>query len=133
MVKRQDLKRRLKAADRRRNRRTAPAAKVEPTSAPPKVDVMALITSQILTCELGDPPKDSIAVAALRGCLRGTLPAQDPARSLAAKLNELPNQSDISIRGFRAAVQQLLDVAAQHEKSEAPDAFLQYLSIICPR
>lgn len=133
MVKRQDLKRKLKAADRRRSRRTASAAKVEPTSAPPQVDVMALITSQILTCELGDPPKDTIAVAALRGCLRGTLPAQDPARSLAAKLNELTKQADISIRDFRSAVQQLLDVAAQHEMSEAPDSFLQYLSIICPK
>ena len=135
MAKQKDLKKKLKAADKRRKQRAESAASLPPAfppSKPPpaKVDVTSLIAAALLEYAAGDSPRDAVAVNALRNCLRGSLPAQGSARGLSIKINDLLSHSDVSVRAFRDGLQQLIDVATQHGARDIPDAFLQFLAVI---
>ena len=92
MSKRNDLKRRLKAADRRRNRRKASqsvpqdaANQGEPSL--PQVNPADLIAEILVKYGREDKsPSDIAATAALRACLNGDVPSKEPARTLATTI-----------------------------------------------
>ena len=100
MPKRDAMKQRLRAADRRRKRRGDPSAAstasatatVSPPSDGPDAKAVDLIVSVLLDHaeELGGNSRDVIALAALRGTLRGSVPSGRDSMVLAERLNQLP-------------------------------------------
>ena len=138
MPKREALKQKLKAADRRRQRRQvdfepSPAAAISKGAA--RVDVAELIVRTILThVSAGDgDARDVMVIAALNSSLRATTPSGDEAKRLAVKLNQIPSQPGVSMRAFREALQDLLSTASKHQDSRSGDAFLQYLSVLAEK
>ena len=134
MAKRNDLKKRLKAADRRRSRRpTVQGSAVETSQAPPSVSPSDIIVDLLMAYVSEDKsPSDIVATAALKACARGDLPSKDPARELAIKIEEVASRPGVTARAYRGAIKELIQAAALHEshQKETPDAFLAYLSIL---
>ena len=134
MAKRNDLKKRLKAADRRRSRRQAAhgsAIKTAPT--PSSVSPSDMMVERLLAYVSEDKsPSDVVATAALKACDRGVLPAKDPTRALAIKIEEVASQPGVTARAYRGALKELIEAATLHKGSQkdTPDAFLAYLSIL---
>ena len=138
MSKRNDLKKRLKAADRRRNRRKASqsvpqdaANQGEPSL--PQVNPADLIAEILVKYGREDKsPSDVAATAALRACLNGEVPSKEPARTLATTIESVARLPGVTVRAYRVALRDLLDAAKQHQgrRQENPDAFLAYLSIL---
>lgn len=145
MVKKQSLKAKLKAADRRRKRRPssigASNSRVIPTStATPSgqplaatKDPMDLIAKAIMdhANDQSSSLKDELVTATLRGLLRGSNPKTEEAEALRDRLEKIPEREDISRRAYRNGIETILKIAQQHENQTVPDAFLQYLSILC--
>jgi hypothetical protein len=143
MAKRDTLREKLKAADRRRQRRSAesPAARgpeliASPSGSPisaPRVDVVGLIVREILDHaeSLGQEARDAIVIAALKASLNATTPSGPDARQLLQQLERIPSQSGVSLREFREAIQQLLSQAtATPDSRRSNDAFLRYLVVV---
>jgi hypothetical protein len=132
MVNRNDLKKRLKAADRRRNRRVAPQGPVVAASPlEPRVRPADLIANVLVGYAAAEQSAtDIVAVAALRACSRGDLPAKEPARGLALKIEAVTKQPGVTPRSYRGAVVELLDAANLHLGKDSPDSFLDYLAIL---
>ena len=140
MAKRQDLKRKLKSADRRRRRRAAqvgtPAG--APGISPPaqhasdSVDVSGLIVNTILRFhqEAGGKTHDAAVVAAVRGCLNASAPRGEQSARLHQHLEELSQQGDVETRSFRRALSDLMEMAKRHEDTQDPRAFLRYLALL---
>lgn len=134
MAKRNDLKKRLKAADRRRNRRQAAQGsviKMAPSEA--SVSPSDMIVDHLLAyASTAKSPSDIVARAALKACFRGDLPSKEPARGLAMEIEKVASQPGVTARAYTAALKELSEAAAQHQKSqkETPDAFLAYLAIL---
>lgn len=134
MAKRNDLKKRLKAADRRRNRRhavqgsTVKAAPSQPQVRP--ADVIAELLMNYARNEKS--PADIVVTTALKACERGDLPSKEPARSLTLKIEAVAAMPGVTARAYRGAIKELLEAAGLHQGSqkERPDAFLAYLSIL---
>ncbi len=135
MVKREAVKQRLKAADRRRQRRnidSRPVSEAVTRTDKPRVDVVGLIANAILRHaeSLGSEARDVIVIAALNSTLRASTPSGDDAKRLAEQFSAISSQSDVSMKAFREALQQLLSTANQHHDPRQADAFLRYLSIL---
>ena len=132
MAKRNDFKKRLKAADKRRKRRSAPgnavvvAGPVEPRIRPANLIANVLVDY----ADRGESPTDIVAATALRACLRGHLPAKDPARGLALEIEAVGKQPGVTPRSYRDAITELLDAAQLHVGEDSPDSFLGYLSLL---
>ncbi|MDB4695038.1 hypothetical protein OAF47_01085, partial [bacterium] len=134
MAKRNDLKKRLKAADRRRNRRQATQGSVV-TTAPsqPSVSPSDMIVELLVAYASEEKsPSDIVAATALKACARGDLPGKDPARTLAIKIEEVGRRPSVTARAYRGALKELIEAATlqQGSRKETPDAFLAYLSIL---
>ena len=144
MAKRNDLKKRLKAADRRRNRRQATqgsatqgsasqSSAIKTTPSQPSVSPSDMIVERLMSYVCEDKsPSDIVATVALKACSRGDLPSKEPARTLAIKIQQVASQPGVSARAYRVALKDLIEAAALHEgnQKETPDAFLAYLSIL---
>jgi hypothetical protein len=134
MAKRNDLKKRLKAADRRRNRRQAvQGSGVNTPPSQPSVSASDMIVDLLMAYVSEEKsPSDIVAVTALKTCARGDLPSKDPARTLAIKMKEVESRPGVTARAYRGALKELIEAAALHQESqkETPDAFLAYLSIL---
>ncbi len=134
MAKRNDLKKRLKAADRRRSRRqAAQGSAVKASLSQPSVSPSDMIVERLMSyVSENKSPSDVVATAALKACARGVLPAKEPTRTLAIKIEEVASQSGVTPRSYRGALKELIEAAALHEgnQKETPDAFLAYLSIL---
>ena len=135
MAKRETLKQRLKAADRRRHRRQAdvrPQDAVARTTATDRVDAADLIVRTILEGATGSrgEARDVMVVAAMNSALRGSTPSGDEAKRLAEALNQIPAEPGVSMRAFREALQQLLATASANHDPKRGDAFLGYVSML---
>lgn len=146
MVKRDLLKQKLRAAERRRQRRQgesppsansspsahASATEVKKALDSPSPDVMGMVVQTILqhSSEEAADPRDAVVVAAMRSCLRATTPNGQDAKSLAEKLNAISTRPGVSMRAFRDALQQLLAVASANHDPRRADAFLGYLAVL---
>jgi hypothetical protein len=134
MAKRNDLKKRLKAADRRRNRRQAALGTVgKPAPKEPQARPADMIAELLVAyaCE-EKSPSDIIVSSALRACLCGDLPNKEPARSLGLKIEAVSRQPGVTARAYRGALKELSEAASLHQGSQkdSPDAFLAYLSVL---
>ena len=134
MAKRNDLKKRLKAADRRRSRRqAAQGSAIKTAPSQPLVSPSDMIVERLMSYVSEDKsPSDFVATAALKACARGDLPTKEPARALAIKVEEVASQPGVTARAYRGALKELIEAAAFHggSQKETPDAFLAYLSIL---
>ncbi len=136
MAKRNSLKSKLKASDRRRRRRPTPVPQAQLAHpSPPPVDVTGLVVDAIV----GDEKKtsqlqDAVVVAALRGCVNGNRPSGDEASILFSSLQQIAERTDVEMRDFRTAIKQLLDQSTQHRslgpQQEAPNPFVNYLAML---
>ena len=134
MAKRNDLKKRLKAADRRRNRRKAAGGSVIKTAPKqPQVRPADMIAELLVAYAREEKsPSDIVVSSALRACSCGDLPSKEPARSLALKIEAVSHQRGVTARAYRGALKELAEAANLHQSSQkdSPDAFLTYLSIL---
>ena len=123
-----DLKRRLRAADRRRQRRQVSGGD-EVMSSRRSVDVSGLIAAAILEYadSSGSEIRDATVVAAIRGCLTGAGTGKQP---LTERLAGIAQRTDVDRRAFRNAMQQLLDLARQYQDPKNSSAFIRYISIL---
>jgi len=134
MVKQSNLKKRLKAADRRRNRRQAAQGSVVKTAPKqPQVRPADMIVELLVAyAQEEKSPSDIVVSSALRACSCGDLPSKEPARSLALKIEAVSRQPGVTARAYRTALKELAEAAKLHQGSQKdePDAFLAYLSIL---
>ena len=133
MGKRENLKRKLKAADRRRQRRPVPpATTVAPATNKSALDVTGLIATEILQHaeSASDGLSDSAVVAAMRSFLKGTSPSAEPSRSLYERFEQVSLRSEVDTRRFRSALSRMLDLAISSRDSKNQTAFLGYLSVL---
>lgn len=135
MAKREAIRQKLKAADRRRQRRhsvaSTPAASANESGSAP-IDVAGLVVAAILdhSHALGSAARDVIVVAALNSLLRGTTPSGDQSKLLATELEQVAQRNDVPTRAFRDTLQQILAMATSHRDPRSGDAFLRYLAML---
>ncbi len=143
MVKKNSLKPKLKAADRRRKKRSSasnrparglPASQSlgEASGTTCKVDVVGLITEVILkhVDHRHHSGTDAFVLSTLSGIMRGSAPATPEAAHLAGNLQIIADRDDIPERRYREGVESVLSMSRQLEKTQTADAFLQYLTIL---
>lgn len=134
MAKRNDLKKRLKAADRRRNRRQAgQGSSVKTPPKQPQVRAADMIAELLVAYAREEKsPSDMVVSSALRACSCGDLPKKEPARSLALKIEGVSRQPGVTARAYRGAIKELAEAASLHQGSQkdSSDAFLAYLLIL---
>jgi len=134
MAKREDLKRKLKASDRRRQRRLG-ATTTATNSAPPlaaTVDVVGMLAGTILRfVESSDgEARDQTVVSAIRSCLKGTAANSDQVKSLRERLEQVPQLTDVDTRSFRDALRQMQELASEHHDPKNANAFVSYLAML---
>lgn len=127
----QDLKRKLRAADRRRSRRPVPIiATLPPERA--SIDVPELIVSAILdyvdSCE--SETRDKTVVSAMRSCLSGGAATGAQSIPLSQRLERITERTDVNRRSFRAALQQMLKLASEYQDPKNTCAFIRYLTLL---
>ena len=134
-IKKSDLRRRLKKADRRReSRRTA--VDHQPKSAVPTKQTSAF--GSLIECidrfaRTHSNVTDAAVVAALRSLLIQSPPSGEHSLPLYDQLRLIAVKCEASDRSIRDAVKELLEIAEDlgknGDRDESP--FLQYLSVIC--
>jgi uncharacterized ParB-like nuclease family protein len=134
MAKTKDLKRRLKAADRRRRGRSN-ASSVQPqvaTAAVAKFDVVDAITNAILkhATRSKAPVHDAAVVAALRGCMTHKCPSGNDSKELWQDISAISEHPDVSVSAFRKGVADLLQLQKTHQQLDDPGSFLGYLQFM---
>lgn len=124
-----DHKRKLKAADRRRQRRAVSSVDKAPPSPSQSVDVSGLIVLAILDYveSCGSEIRDATVVAAMRGCLNGVETGKQP---LVRQLAEIAQRTDVDLRAFRNAMKQMLELARQYQDPKNSSAFIRYIGIL---
>ena len=129
MVKRNDLRSKLKAADRRRQRR--PAGNHRSVSIA-SVDVAGLVVEAILRFRDGSQRfDDAIIIAALKACVRGIRPGGTQAAALFDQLQQVASREEVSPRALVRASHELLAQSSQRaQKSGQPNPFASYLTIL---
>ncbi|NND99147.1 MAG: hypothetical protein HKN47_17660 [Pirellulaceae bacterium] len=143
MAKRNDLKQKLKAADRRRQRRmpqsgNSPAVGPNATSrsAGPEMtglpDVTGLIARALV--KLGMTHRDlvdSAAIAGLRGGLSSRRPTGSVSNAVFDEIQKISQRDDVTVRAVRGAIKDLLETASKHQsKGDDPKSFLNYLALL---
>ena len=133
MAKRNDLHRKLKAADRRRRKRPTGGSGLAPaTTATPPVDAPGLIVEAILHFRDGSQRfDDAIIIAALKACRRGIRPGGEQAAELFDQLQQIAAREKIPPRVLVRACDELLAQADQADQpSSQLNPFASYLSIL---
>ena len=128
----QDLKKKLKAADRRRKRRSAAPGENALPAQRRRVDVSGLIALAIL--EHADSSKsevrDAAVISTLRQCLKGGMMGNKTSQALYERLEQISLQTGVDRRDFRGALQQMLMLAQQCRDTKNSSAFIQYIGIL---
>lgn len=75
----------------------------------------------------GSLPRNEVIVAAIRSVLNQKNPSDMAVNRLADQIRELEGESE---RGFRQALQKILDQAVPHRSADDPSSFSTYLSIV---
>jgi hypothetical protein len=134
MSKQDSLRQRLKAADRRRQRRQgfsqpAVATKHEPSAG---ADVTGMVVEEILDYvdSLDRGARDAMVINAIHSLLRSTTAQGEDAKRLGERLNQIPDRPGVSFRAYRDALQHLLSTAKSHQDPRSSDAFLRYLALL---
>lgn len=131
----QKLRKRLKAADKRRSSRP----QTSPPSPAPKqetVDVLGLLVEVTLDFSASHADLTDVAVvAALRGLQTGIAPRGEHSGPLFTSFAGVADRDDVSDRQLRNAAKQLHELAAKHKPAERADAkdstaFLKYLELL---
>lgn len=142
MARRDELKKRLKAADRRRSRRETAQANnglandhlsgtaVSDSESGNNVDVTGLCVDEILKMNGRKPFRDSEVVSAMRACLTGGTPSSSEAQLLKQRLAAIESRDDVTTRQFRDAVDTLLRTAATHRAADDDGTFVRFLSVV---
>ncbi|TWU59010.1 hypothetical protein Poly51_17950 [Rubripirellula tenax] len=139
MSKNDDLKRRLKAADRRRARRPLASASTansavaygdEDSSSTNRVDVTGLCIVEILKLDDKRTFRDSEVLTAMRSCLTGGTPSSAEAQLLSQRFEAISQREDVSEREYRDALQGLVRNALNHRNQDDDSAFIQFLSVL---
>lgn len=137
MAKPNDLKRKLKAADRRRARRPAAAHETSSTgtafadsSSSTQVDVAGLCVAEILKMHGRKQFRDSEVITALRAVLDGGTPSSSEAQLLHQRINAIALRDDVSPRAFREAVTGLEKTATTHRTPDNDGAFMRFLTVL---
>lgn len=142
MARRDDLKKRLKAADRRRSRRESSHAvdgiaddqssgtAISDSASGSGADVTGLCVDAILKMNGRKSFRDSEVVGAIRSCLTGGTPGSSEAQLLKQRLTAIESRDDVTTRRFRKALETLLQSAADHRVADDDTAFMQFLSIM---
>lgn len=142
MARRDDLKKRLKAADRRRSRRQtsstgdgatgdyASGTAVSDSASGNSVDVTGLCVEEILKMNGRRSFRDSEVISAMRSCLSGGSPSSSEAQLLKQRLTAIETRDDVTTRHFRDALETLLQSAADHRVADDDTAFVQFLSVV---
>lgn len=136
MAKNNSLKKKLKAAQRRRDRRPAAVAPATQSQSnrgsQPRVDPIERVTATILQyiddCE--DEVRDVIVVSAIRTCLNGSGAAGNQSGPLAERLERIARDETVGRRKFREALSQLRELAADHRDPKDTSAFIRYLALL---
>ncbi len=136
MSKHDDLKRNLKAAQRRRSRRSTPqsestTAVVDPESmSSATLDVTGLCVTEILKMNGKRPFRDSEVITAIRASLSGGVPSSSEAQLLHQRLIAISQRADVMSRKFRDALSSLERTATQHRSSDDDTAFMKFLTML---
>lgn len=139
MGKRDRLKRNLKAASRRRDRRSAatpvpPSSAARAVAASPRVDVFgALCEPLIAYLDSAKQPRDESAAKVLRGVRDAKVLPETDDRELAklqTDVSLLPARSDITPAQFADAVEHFLELVREHRSSADPAAALHFLAVL---
>ena len=135
MAKNDELKRKLKAASKRRARRPEPLISPSATiatdlTASNQLDVAGLCVDQILEPNRRRTCNDLEVISALTCCVREANPSNEAAASLHQRLIEIADRDDVSSSQFREAVRSLLTTATQHQDAKDDTAFMRFLSIL---
>lgn len=127
-----ELKRKLKAADRRRNRRPVPVIETTAPSERQSIDVFELIAKAILEyVDSGaSEVRDAIVLSAMRSCLNGGAITGKPSFPLSQRIEQIRQRTDVNQRSFRAALKQMLKLAQEYQDSKNTCAFIRYLGIL---
>lgn len=131
MAKRNDLHRKLKAADRRRGRR--PSAPQPTTQQPAQgIDIAGLLVAAILEHrQQHKGANDAVVISALRGLIHHTEPSSEPSSSLYRRCLEISEREEVEMRCFRTSVEALLEQARHHSSdSGGSDTFITYLAVL---
>ena len=128
---RQQLKQKLKAADRRRKRRSPGTAEKDFPTQRRSIDVSGLIVSAILehVHTSRSEVRDATVISAMRNCLKGG-PLGQPSLLMVERLERIGERTDVDPIAFRDALQQMLKLAYQFRDSKDSTAFVQYLGIV---
>lgn len=140
MSKRDQLRQRLRATERRRAARisAAPAdqnAVAADEDRAQSTDVMELVVAALLA-RLGNlgATADAIALTALRAVKRGSLPQGADAAALCEQLESIAGREDVTPIRFRRAIDQLLELANQASVDGSPQGhFMEYLALLADR
>jgi hypothetical protein len=128
----QDLKQKLRGADRRRSRRPAPIIEATPRSECASIDVPELIAFAILeyvdSCQA--EMRDAIVVSAMRSCLTGGVATGEHSIPLSERLERITQRTDVSRRSFREALQQMMKLASEYRDPKNSSAFIHHLSLL---
>jgi hypothetical protein len=142
MARRDDLKKKLKAADRRRSRREpsqmgiAPRADeaggttVSDSASGNSVDVTGLCVEQIIKMNGRKAFRDTEVIHAIRACLGGGSPTSSESQLLKQRLDAIEARDDVSTRRFRDALEMLLRSATDHRVADDDMAFMRYLIVL---
>ena len=132
MAKRKDLKRRLKAASRRKQRGEGGGGVVgsSPQATAVTVDVVELVGEAILSfSESNTNVSDMVVLAALRSSQKGGSPSGEDALQLANAFEQIRQKDGVTARSFRNAINQMNSILSEHQDTKKPKAFLTYLRL----
>ncbi|TWU49692.1 hypothetical protein [Rubripirellula reticaptiva] len=139
MAKNDNLKQKLKAADRRRSRRTASQADSsgaaiafcdDDSASTNSVDVTGLCVAEILKMNGKQSFRDSEVITAMRSCLNAGTPSSSEAQLLSQRLNAIGKRDDVSEKRFRDALQSLVKSGLDHRNEDNDSAFVQFLAVL---
>ena len=136
MPQRADLKKRLRAADRRRKQRSTGDSNISlttstATTVATKTDTVELIGRVILNFAEENPQvNDAIALTALRSCQVASTPHGDDAKLLFNRINQIAGRTDVDERAFIMAIRKVVMLATEHQDRKHPKAFLTYLMLL---
>lgn len=130
-MKRENLKKKLKAADRRRRNRPSPVPHAPNPSATKQVDTLGLLSESIIEfCDQHDGTNDAIVMSAIRSNLKRSEPRGELSAALSDRFDQLTQRDDVSMKSLRQALTKLQDLGSEHQDPKDRLALIRYLSML---
>jgi hypothetical protein len=124
-----DLKKKLKAADRRRQSRSAPVAPAP--SKPTQVDAVGVVSDTIVSfASEHAETTDAIILSVIRNILNGRDSSSELTAALKRSLDTAATTAGIATRAYRDALTKLQDLGKSHHTPDDRAAFVRYLSVL---